>query len=128
MVQKIRPERERLDRVLVNRGLVASREDAARLILAGLVRVDGVVVDKAAKLTLPDAAVEVTGPASPYVGRGGEKLAGALDELLAQRRARLAEEHARLGSLLGADRTQIEAQAPPDLLGAVVLLPAVPGH
>ncbi len=48
MVQKIRPERERLDRVLVNRGLVASREDAARLILAGLVRVDGAVVDKAA--------------------------------------------------------------------------------
>ncbi len=80
MIQKISPERERLDRVLVNRGLVASREDAARLILAGLVRVDGVVVDKAAKLTLPDAAVEVTGPASPYVGRGGEKLAGALDE------------------------------------------------
>ena len=72
MIQKISPERERLDRVLVNRGLVASREDAARLILAGLVRVDGVVVDKAAKLTLPDAAVEVTGPASPYVGRGGE--------------------------------------------------------
>jgi superfamily II DNA or RNA helicase len=56
------------------------------------------------------------------------KLAGALDELLAQRRARLAEEHARLGSLLGADRTQIEAQAPPDLLGVVVLLPAVPAH
>ncbi len=80
MVQKIRPERERLDRVLVNRGLVASREDAVRLILAGLVRVDGAVVDKAAKLTLPDASVEVTGPGSPYVGRGGEKLAGALDQ------------------------------------------------
>ncbi|HAP40172.1 MAG TPA: TlyA family rRNA (cytidine-2'-O)-methyltransferase [Nitrospira sp.] len=80
MVQNIRPVRERLDRVLVNRGLVASREDAARLILAGLVRVDGMVVDKAAKLTLPDASVEVTGRGSPYVGRGGEKLAGALDQ------------------------------------------------
>ncbi len=82
MSQKIRPERERLDRALVSRGLVASREDAARLILAGLVRVNGAVVDKAAKLTLPDAVVEVTGPASPYVGRGGEKLAGALDQFL----------------------------------------------
>ncbi len=80
MAQKIRPERERLDRALVSRGLVASREDAARLILAGLVRVDGTVVDKAAKPTLPDAVVEVTGPGSPYVGRGGEKLAGALDQ------------------------------------------------
>ncbi len=48
-----------------------------------------------------------------------------LAELLAQRSSRLAEEHARLGALLGADRTQIEAQAPPDLLGVVVLLPAV---
>jgi 23S rRNA (cytidine1920-2'-O)/16S rRNA (cytidine1409-2'-O)-methyltransferase len=80
MTQKSRLERERLDRALVSRGLVASREDAARLILAGLVRVDGVVIDKAAKPTLPDALVEVIGPGSPYVGRGGEKLAGALNQ------------------------------------------------
>lgn len=80
MTQKPRPERERLDCALVSRGLVASREDAARLILAGLVRVDGVVVDKAAKPTMPGALVEVTGPGSPYVGRGGEKLAGALEQ------------------------------------------------
>ncbi|MDP9132072.1 MAG: TlyA family RNA methyltransferase [Nitrospirota bacterium] len=80
MVQKLRPERERLDRALVSRGLVASSEDAARLILAGLVRVDGLLVDKTAKPILPDAAVVVVGPASPYVGRGGEKLAAALDQ------------------------------------------------
>lgn len=80
MTQKPRPERERLDRALVSRGLVSSREDAARLILAGLVRVDGIVVDKAAKPTMPGALVEVTGPGSPYVGRGGEKLAGALNQ------------------------------------------------
>lgn len=80
MTQKIRPQRERLDRALVSRGLAASREDAARLILAGLVRVDGIVIDKAAKPTLPDALVEVTGSGSPYVGRGGEKLAGALNQ------------------------------------------------
>ena len=79
MIQKLRPERERLDRALVRRGLVASREDAARLILAGLVRVDGMVVDKAAKPILPDAEVVLAGRGSPYVGRGGEKLAAALD-------------------------------------------------
>jgi 23S rRNA (cytidine1920-2'-O)/16S rRNA (cytidine1409-2'-O)-methyltransferase len=79
MIQKIRPERERLDRALVSRGLVASREDAARLILAGLVHVDGMVVDKAAKPILPDADVVVVGRGSPYVGRGGDKLAAALD-------------------------------------------------
>ena len=80
MSQKLRPERERLDLALVSRGLVSSREDAARLILAGLVRVDGRVVDKAAKPTMAGALVEVTGAGSPYVGRGGEKLAGALDQ------------------------------------------------
>ncbi len=79
MVQKLRPERERLDRALVSRGLVASREDAARLILAGLVHVNGLVVDKAAKVILPDAEVVVAGRGSPYVGRGGEKLAAALE-------------------------------------------------
>jgi 23S rRNA (cytidine1920-2'-O)/16S rRNA (cytidine1409-2'-O)-methyltransferase len=79
MINKLRPERERLDRALVRRGLVASREDAARLILAGLVRVNGMVVDKAAKPIGADADVVVTGPRSPYVGRGGEKLAAALD-------------------------------------------------
>ena len=79
MIPKTRPERERLDRALVSRGLVASREDAARLILAGLVHVDGMIVDKAAKPILPDANVVVVGRGSPYVGRGGEKLAGALD-------------------------------------------------
>jgi 23S rRNA (cytidine1920-2'-O)/16S rRNA (cytidine1409-2'-O)-methyltransferase len=79
MIQKIRPQPERLDRALVSRGLVTSREDAARLILAGLVRVDGMLVDKAAKPILPDAQVLVAGRGSPYVGRGGEKLAAALD-------------------------------------------------
>lgn len=79
MIPKIRPERERLDRALVSRGLVTSREDAARLILAGLVHVDGMVIDKAATPILANADVVVAGRGSPYVGRGGEKLAAALD-------------------------------------------------
>lgn len=79
MTQKLRSGRERLDRAMVSRGLVASREEAARLILAGLVRVDGMVVDKSAKPILADAEVMLVGRGSPYVGRGGEKLAAALD-------------------------------------------------
>lgn len=79
MTPKIPPARERLDRALVSRGLVASREDAARLILAGLVHVDGMMVDKAAKPITPGAEVVVAGRGSPYVGRGGDKLAAALD-------------------------------------------------
>ena len=49
----------------------------------------------------------------------------SLATLLAARSSRLAGEHARLGSLLGAEETHIEAQMPPDLLGVVVLLPEV---
>jgi 23S rRNA (cytidine1920-2'-O)/16S rRNA (cytidine1409-2'-O)-methyltransferase len=79
MTFRKRPERERLDRALVSRGLAASREEAARLILAGLVHVDGTVVDKAARPVLANADVVVAGRGSPYVGRGGEKLAAALE-------------------------------------------------
>ncbi|MEW6543142.1 MAG: TlyA family RNA methyltransferase [Nitrospirota bacterium] len=79
MVRKASPARERLDRALVVRGLVPSREQAARLILAGSVTVDGVPVDKQAKLVSADARIEVAHRASPFVSRGGGKLAAALD-------------------------------------------------
>lgn len=79
MTAQSRSERERLDRALVTRGLVGNREEAARVILAGAVRVDGAVVDKPAKLVAPGADVTLVGRSSPYVGRGGEKLAAALD-------------------------------------------------
>ena len=79
MVRNTGQVRERLDRMLVGRGLAASREEAVRLILAGLVHVDGRVVDKAATPVAPTANVMVAGRPSPYVGRGGEKLAAALD-------------------------------------------------
>jgi 23S rRNA (cytidine1920-2'-O)/16S rRNA (cytidine1409-2'-O)-methyltransferase len=71
--------RDRLDRVLVSRGLVESREQAGRLILAGVVSVDGVLVDKQAKLISPDARIEITSHEMPFVSRGGGKLAAALD-------------------------------------------------
>ena len=70
--------RVRIDRVLVERGLVESREQAARLLLAGEVLVDGKRVSKAGALVARDAGVELQGR-SPFVSRGGEKLAHALD-------------------------------------------------
>ena len=49
------------------------------MILAGLVTVDGTRVEKRATLVPGQAAIAVDGPVSPFVGRGGEKLAAALD-------------------------------------------------
>src|SRR5215467_5738589 len=73
-----RPARVRIDKLLVDKGLIESREKAARQILAGEVFVDGQLVDKASVLVAPGAAVEVRAR-SPYVSRGGEKLIHALN-------------------------------------------------
>ena len=70
--------RIRIDRLLAERGLVESREKAAKLVLAGDVFVDGERVDKVGALVSPEAEVELRGR-SPYVSRGGEKLMYALD-------------------------------------------------
>src|SRR5256885_15094854 len=70
--------RIRIDRMIVERGLVDSREKATKLIMAGDVFVDGERVDKAGALISPEAEVELRGR-SPYVSRGGEKLTHALD-------------------------------------------------
>jgi 23S rRNA (cytidine1920-2'-O)/16S rRNA (cytidine1409-2'-O)-methyltransferase len=69
----------RLDVVVVERELAASRERARALILAGQVKVDGQVVSKAGAPVAADAVVELVAPDHPYVGRGGVKLAHALD-------------------------------------------------
>src|SRR5271163_3972741 len=70
--------RLRLDVLLVERGLVDSREKARALILAGLVLVDGQKLDKAGHAVSAEARVELL--ESPrYVGRGGLKLEAALD-------------------------------------------------
>ncbi len=71
--------RIRLDQLVVDRALAPSRERARALILAGQVVVDGVAVTKAGTAVAPDAAVELLVPDHPYVGRGGLKLAHALD-------------------------------------------------
>ena len=71
--------KQRLDEVLVERQLAGSREQAQRMILAGLVTVDGTRVEKRAALVSGQAVIAVDGPASPFVSRGGEKLEAALD-------------------------------------------------
>jgi len=73
-----RVHKERLDCILAAQGLVPSREAAARTILAGGVSVDGIMVDKPAKLVPLDARIEIVQPAL-FVSRSGDKLAAALD-------------------------------------------------
>ena len=72
--------KQRLDVLLVERGLVESREQARRLILAGAVTVDGQVADKAGMLVPAEVAVTVQATL-PYASRGGLKLAHALHVL-----------------------------------------------
>jgi len=71
--------RTRLDTALVARGLAPSRERARALILAGQVTVNGQIVSKAGTPIADDARIELATPDHPYVGRGGVKLAHALD-------------------------------------------------
>ena len=68
----------RLDRLLVERGLVPSRERAQALILAGRVLVDEQKVEKAGAAIAADADIRLLGDDLPYVSRGGLKLAAAL--------------------------------------------------
>jgi 23S rRNA (cytidine1920-2'-O)/16S rRNA (cytidine1409-2'-O)-methyltransferase len=71
--------RIRLDQLVVSRGLAASRERARALILAGDVRVAGHTILKAGTLVDPEAEVSLRTADHPWVGRGGLKLAHALD-------------------------------------------------
>lgn len=69
----------RLDQLLVQRGLFASREQARRAVMAGTVQVGGQRVDKPGTPVAEDAAVSVLAPKEPFVSRAGRKLADALD-------------------------------------------------
>lgn len=71
-------DKKRLDVALVERGLCDSRQKAQAAIMAGLVLVDGQTVTKAGAPVGERAALEVKGPAIPYVSRGGLKLEKAL--------------------------------------------------
>lgn len=71
--------KQRLDTVLVERGLAPSRVRAQALIAAGLVRSGERVLDKAGQAVEPDLPLEIKENPCPYVSRGGLKLAAALD-------------------------------------------------
>jgi 23S rRNA (cytidine1920-2'-O)/16S rRNA (cytidine1409-2'-O)-methyltransferase len=71
--------RFRLDQLVVDRGLAPSRERARALILAGQVLVAGQPVTKAGTAVDAESLIELAAPDHPYVGRGGLKLAHALD-------------------------------------------------
>lgn len=72
--------KERLDKLLVQIGLVASRERARALILAGKVVVDDHLVDKVGERVAVDARLRLKGEDIPFVSRGGLKLAMALEK------------------------------------------------
>ncbi|MBS1790883.1 MAG: TlyA family RNA methyltransferase [Acidobacteria bacterium] len=71
-------QKERLDKLLVERGLVETRAKAQALILAGQVFSDGQRLEKAGQLVAMEAPLSVKEP-MPFVSRGGLKLAAALD-------------------------------------------------
>jgi 23S rRNA (cytidine1920-2'-O)/16S rRNA (cytidine1409-2'-O)-methyltransferase len=80
--------RVRLDQLVVERGLAPSRERARALILAGQVTVDDHPATKAGTAVDDHAAVALLAPDHPYAGRGGLKLAHALDTFQIDARGR----------------------------------------
>jgi len=84
------PTRVRIDKLLVDRGLVGSRDRATRLVLAGEVWLGDRCIDKAGALVPSDAPIEIRGQDIPYVSRGGLKLAAALDHWSIDVRGRIA--------------------------------------
>lgn len=71
--------KERLDKILVDRGLVKSRERAKALIMEGNVLVGGTVVTKAGSMINSASIVSLKKEDMPYVSRGGLKLKAAID-------------------------------------------------
>ncbi|MGA9061192.1 MAG: TlyA family RNA methyltransferase [Terracidiphilus sp.] len=76
--ENTRPEKSRLDLLLVERGLAPSRERARALILAGRVLVREQKIDKPGASVASDSDLRLLGGNQPYVSRGGLKLAAAL--------------------------------------------------
>ena len=74
------PVKQRLDKLMVERGLAPSREKAQALIMAGQVVVGDHAVDKSGQQVALDAEIRIKGDLLPFVSRGGLKLKKALDE------------------------------------------------
>lgn len=76
----MKDSKERLDVILIKRGYLKTREKARKNILAGLVFVDNIKVDKPGEKVRVDSNIEIRGEAVPYVSRGGLKLEKAIRE------------------------------------------------
>src|SRR4030095_13097415 len=75
--------RERIDKLLVDRGLAESRTKAQAMVMAGVVLVDEQRVEKPSHQFDPNSSIRIKGgddPTTRYVGRGGLKLEAALRE------------------------------------------------
>tara|TARA_R110000787_G_scaffold19874_16_gene59206 strand:+ start:17521 stop:18282 length:762 start_codon:yes stop_codon:yes gene_type:complete len=75
-----KPKKQRLDQLLVDRGLVESRTRAQALIMAGVVFSDEKKLEKAGQQVRDDIALDVRGQDHPWVSRGGLKLAHGLED------------------------------------------------
>jgi 23S rRNA (cytidine1920-2'-O)/16S rRNA (cytidine1409-2'-O)-methyltransferase len=73
-------QKNRLDKLLVDRGIAPTLEKARALILARAVKVNETYPDKAGTPVPPDAEIHIKGEDNPYVSRGGLKLRAALNE------------------------------------------------
>ena len=79
-VRPVAPQiKTRLDQLLVTRNLAPSRSRAQSLIMAGAVKVNGVVVTKSGSQWQPAVQIELNENPNPFVSRGGLKLSAALD-------------------------------------------------
>ena len=76
----LKSKKVRIDRLILDRGFVESREKGQAIILAGNVLVNGQKVEKAGALVPEDADIRILGEPLPYVSRGGLKLEAALRE------------------------------------------------
>jgi len=82
--------KQRLDKLVVEKGLAISRQQAQALIMAGSVMVEGVVCSKAGAGFEPGVALSLKEAPPPYVSRGGVKLAGVLKEFALELKGKVA--------------------------------------
>lgn len=79
VTNKNKVKKERIDVLLVEKGFFLSRENAKRHIMAGIILVNDVPVDKPGTKIFVDSKIRIKGKIMPYVGRGGYKLKKAID-------------------------------------------------
>lgn len=82
-------DKERIDKLLVDKQLAPSRERAQAMVMAGVIYVGTQRISKPSELFSKNSVITVKGEDHPYVSRGGVKLAGALDAFSVQVKDRI---------------------------------------